>query len=100
MERDRMYRVIVLGGIGLVACGGSVTTAPGEPTDASADSPVDVSFPFELPAPYDATPPPPDAFPSELPAMIDASPPDAAARDASPDAFPTEGPPPFDSGGG
>jgi hypothetical protein len=45
-SNDRMFRVVVLGGIALTACGGAVTTS----SDAGSDG-----FPAEGPAPYDAS---------------------------------------------
>ena len=38
MAHDRMFHVIVLGGMGLVACGGSVASYDEASTDAKADS--------------------------------------------------------------
>ena len=98
---DRMFHVLVLGGIALVACGGATTTdasglTDAEPQEASAGdgsfpsetnaAPLDaatetaVVFPSETATPYDAS------FPSELPPPppdLDAGSPDAhAASDA------------------
>lgn len=80
-----MFRVIVLGGVGLLAtdaCGGETTP----PVDAGADMSVA-----------------PDAFPSELPISFDAGSVDVNAQDtggspdamdanddSTPDGFPTE----------
>lgn len=79
-----MFRVLVLGGIALTACGGA-TTSPSSGTDSGSDG-----FPQEGPAQVDAFPqegpPQVDAFPSETAQQIDAS------YDAGQDAFPTEGP--------
>ncbi len=67
---DKMFRVIVLGGLALVsyeACGGTVTAG-----DAGSDGSVN-----------------PDSFPSELPVQVEASLPDVApdvASDAKSDA--------------
>jgi hypothetical protein len=87
-----MFHVIVLGGIGLVACGGVVA---GNLGDASPDA-VSDAFPSE-------GKPLPDAFPGELPARIDASPDSFPsetfpAPEAGKDSFPTEGPAMLDSG--
>jgi len=38
MAHDRMFHVIVLGGMGLVACGGSLASTPDAPADAAADA--------------------------------------------------------------
>ena len=74
-----MFRVIVLGGVGLLAtdaCGGETTP----PVDAGADTSVT-----------------PDAFPSELAVSFDAGSVDVDAQDSgspdatdAPDGFPTE----------
>ena len=74
---DKMFRVIVLGGLALVsyeACGGTVTTG-----DAGSDASNG-----------------PDSFPSELPTQIDASKIVDAAAEA--DAFPSELPVQGDGG--
>ena len=70
---DKLFRVIVLGGLALVsheaACGGQTTGDAG--SDASEE------FPSELPVFVEAgvhdasTQDAPDAFPSELPTLID-----------------------------
>jgi hypothetical protein len=96
---DRMFRVIVAGGIALssgapglvVGCGGSVSTLPSD-AGHGADA-----FPAEGPAPY-----PPDAFPQETAQLLDAFPQegiDASVRETGggsdgggPDVFPQEGP--------
>ncbi|HEX3346045.1 MAG TPA: hypothetical protein VHS09_15785 [Polyangiaceae bacterium] len=100
---DRMFRVIVAGGIALsasapglvVGCGGSVSTLP---SDAGHGSDA---FPQEGPPPYE-----PDAFPQETAQLVDAFPQEGidasmlgdagshgdAAQDVSPDVFPQEGP--------
>ncbi len=85
---DRMFQVIVLGGIALAtvqvaACGGSVDS----PTDAGSDA-----FPQEGPAPL--TDSGTDAFPQEGPIVLV----DSGSIDAGSDAFPQEGPAPLDSG--
>ncbi|HEY6459043.1 MAG TPA: hypothetical protein VIY73_02800 [Polyangiaceae bacterium] len=93
---DKMFRVIVAGGVALAAaapaavvgCGGSVATHDG-----------DAGFPQEGPPP----PYSPDAFPSETASFVDAFPQetgyaaeasakDGAVVDAGTDAFPQEGP--------
>jgi len=93
---DRMFRVLVLGGIALTACGGSVTT-PSSGTDSGTGQD---GFPQEGPAQPDAFPSETaqqvDAFPSEGPAYIDAG--VDSAADGGSDAFPQEGPAPLDSG--
>jgi hypothetical protein len=82
MNRDRMFQVLVVGGMALVgtaapaACGGATSTDDaGVPQDAAGE------FPSELPAYVDARADTkadgsivdaPEEFPSELPAMIDA----------------------------
>jgi hypothetical protein len=92
---DRMFRVVVLGGIALTACGGAVTT--GASSDAGTGSDA---FPQE-------GPPFADAFPMETAQQVDAffptEGPDAsisdtgseAGYDAGVDSFPQEGPPPL-----
>jgi hypothetical protein len=82
---DRMFRVIVLGGIALAACGGS-TQVPAGDGGTPGDAPADAT---------DAA----EEFPSELPAIVDSGPNADVRRvgDASVDAdsgFPQEGPPP------
>jgi hypothetical protein len=62
-----MFRVIVLGGLNLVACGGAVTSIPDASTDGGPDG-----LAVDPPVPCDYCP---DAFPSELPAF----PPDASS---------------------
>lgn len=106
MASDRLFHVIVLGGIGLVgvACGTTVES-PGQATggtSGSTDSGVG-GFPQEgaiaiVDAGADDAM---DAFPSEGPMMIDAGFPNetdqAADAGAAPDAdagFPQEAPPP------
>jgi hypothetical protein len=89
---DRMFRVVVLGGIALTACGGAVTT--GASSDAGTG---DDAFPQEGPllvdaSPMDTAPPPYDAFPREGP---DVGPQPEAGYDAGVDSFPQEGPPPL-----
>jgi hypothetical protein len=81
-----MFRVLVLGGIALTACGGA-TTAPGSGTDSGTGQD---GFPQEGPAQV-------DAFPSETAQQVDAYVPDAS-NDVGPDVFPTEGPAMIDSG--
>jgi hypothetical protein len=112
MKHDRMFHVIVLSGIGLVACGG---VQDGTLTDGSAEGSGD-GFPVEGP------PPPNDAaidrfpsetksldsatdtFPTEGPILLDGSadrfPSESDSADASTDSFPTEGPIIKDGGGG
>jgi hypothetical protein len=90
---DRMFRVLVLGGIALTACGGATATG-GSPSDAAGGDTGNGTdgFPQEGP-PFDASidtvaydtsmdtaPLPPDAFPTEGPAMIEASVVDAPAE--------------------
>jgi hypothetical protein len=96
MIHDRMFHVIVLGGIGLVACGG-VATGSGDPGDASSETATD-AFPSEGKTPG------PDAFPSETATVLDAStdgfPSETdPAGDATIDSFPTEGPAMLDASG-
>jgi hypothetical protein len=87
---DRAFRVIVLGGIALVAvptgaCGGQTKSSA-----ADAGSGADASFPDEgiAPAPDSGFPQEgpydPDGFPSETAQIIDSG--------FAPDSFPTEGP--------
>jgi hypothetical protein len=93
---DRMFRVIVAGGVALTAagsgviagCGGSATTSIG-----------DSGFPQEGNAPVDGFPQEtgyaPDGFPSETATQLDANvieAGDAGGHDADADAFPQEGP--------
>jgi hypothetical protein len=110
---DRMFRVIVLGGIALAATAAASTVGCGGAVSSSSDGgPTSDAFPFEgamdaFPQetaqqvdafPQETAPPPLvdsgadagfDAFPQEGPAFID----------SGVDAFPQEGPPPlFDSG--
>jgi len=82
---DRMFRVLVLGGIALTACGGATTTSPSGGNDSGSEG-----FPQEGPAQV-------DAFPSETAQQVDAYLPDAG-QDTGPDVFPTEGPAMIDSG--
>ena len=113
MANDRMFQVIVVGGIGLAsaaamsvavtACGGDTFPSEGARpyyNDASSDG-----FPAELGAPApdgggsrDAAAEA-DAFPQEGPVMVDAG---IDARDAAAeaDAFPQEGPIMLDGGAG
>jgi hypothetical protein len=106
---DRMFRVIVAGGVALTAagsgviagCGGSDTTLAtgdgGKGSDGSgsdgfphegADTGAQDGFPSEgFPAP--------DAFPSETAQQVDSGIHDSG-KDA--DAFPQEGPPPLEGG--
>jgi hypothetical protein len=103
MAHDRMFHVIVLGGMGLVACGGSVASNDGVLTDAKADS-----FPSEGTVTIDggfidagdARPPSDgpsivDVFPAEGPAFLDAFTPSDGP--AVLDAFPEEGTAPEDA---
>jgi hypothetical protein len=60
MQRDRMFHVLVLGGIGLVvACGTASSSEAGDAgstSDASAgDASNDAYFPSELPVAVDAS---------------------------------------------
>ena len=57
MSKDRMFGVIVLGGLNLVACGGAVRSLPDASTDGGPDA-VGVDPP--VPCSYCA-----DAFPAE-----------------------------------
>src|ERR1700722_8242820 len=91
-----MFHVIVLGGIALVGCGGTVSLVNGE--DGSVDGATD-AFPHEGKVISDAFPtdtPPAEGFPSELPAMIDATvdgfPSETDMADVRTDSFPSEGP--------
>ena len=89
-----MFRVLVLGGIALTACGGATTT-PGSSTDSGSGTDTGTGqdgFPQEGP------PQQPDAFPSETAQQVDAFVPIDAGNDVGPDAFPTEGPAMIDSG--
>jgi hypothetical protein len=95
-----MFRVLVLGGIALTACGGA--TVAGSPSDSGTGGDAQDAFPSEGP---DAVPPIYDAFPSEAdpPANVDAFPTEGPAIiDSGPvyDSFPTEGPAIIDSGSG
>ena len=72
--RDKLFRVIVLGGLALVsheACGGQTST------DAGSDATED--------------------FPSELPAYVDVGVQDTSSNDAA-EEFPSELPSPIDAG--
>ncbi len=108
---DRMFRVIVAGGIALTAagsgviagCGGSDTTLAGGP---GRDAFPDEGFPSDGSA-HDAFPNEgfggPDGFPSETAQQLDGFPQegiDAAIHDSGKDAdaFPQEGPPPLEAG--
>ena len=64
MKRDRMFHVLVLGGIALVggACGSQVATPKG-----SKDAAVGDAGASDAPAEMDV------GFPSELPAVLDSS---------------------------
>ncbi len=110
MANDRMFQVIVVGGIGLAsatamslavtACGGDTLTQ-GTSGDASGDG-----FPAELGAPapdggssHDAAAEA-DAFPQEGPIMVDAGIDSARDAAAEADAFPQEGPVMLDGGNG
>jgi hypothetical protein len=96
---DRMFRVLVLGGIALTACGGATaSTSSGTDSGTGADSgggkdsgPGQDGFPQEGPAQV-------DAFPSETAQQIDSSVGVDAGNDTGPDGFPTEGPAMIDSG--
>jgi len=59
MQDKRLFRVIVLGGIALVGCGGDIAPQQdaGVTKDAAADAP-DVGFPSELPSFVEAGPVP------------------------------------------
>jgi hypothetical protein len=100
---DRMFQVIVVGGIALAtnACGGDVSTSA---DGGGSDTGNTDGFPSELPTTIDSGY---DGFPSELPGMIDAGPgqdaapdQDAGPSDAAPDGFPSELPVRPDSGQG
>jgi hypothetical protein len=91
---DRMFRVIVAGGVALTAalpgvvvgCGGSIGNVSGDAGgdhDRAADA-----FPQEGPAQF-------DAFPQETGQQIDAFPQEGFVE---PDAFPQEGPAQLDAG--
>jgi hypothetical protein len=93
-----MFRVLVLGGIALTACGGATAKSSPSGDDASSDTgTAHDAFPAEGPDvtvgydafPQETAPPPPDAFPTEGPAMIDSSVFDAPP-DTSPPCFPQE----------
>jgi hypothetical protein len=89
MTRDRMFHVIVLGGMGLVACGG-ITTANGGTEDGSTEATSD-AFPSEGRAPADAGVP--DAFPHETKMFVDAEGDSFPADTGQPgplDGFPSE----------
>jgi hypothetical protein len=112
MANDRMYRVIVLSGIGLVGCGGTVVGVAegGSPDGFPAETamfvdsgpPPDVDpypdgFPSELAQRIDSGPDP-DGFPEETAVALDSGPPDDTGP--APDGFAMEGPILLDSGGG
>jgi hypothetical protein len=66
MSKDRMFRVIVLGGLNLVACGGAVTSIPDASTDGGPDG-----LAVDPPVPCNYCP---DAFPAETATVpLDAS---------------------------
>jgi hypothetical protein len=100
--RDRMFHVIVLGGIGLLGLEGCGKVASGAPGDADAATPDTGSaidggadaFPSETGAPAEEAGRF-DAFPSETATFIDASP---GFDVVTIDAFPTEGPVAIDAG--
>lgn len=108
MANDRMFQVIVVGGIGLAsatAMSVAVTACGGDTlTQATANDASNDGFPSELGAPApdggsrDAAAEA-DAFPQEGPVMVDAG---TDARDAAAeaDAFPQEGPIMADGGAG
>jgi hypothetical protein len=79
---DRMFRVLVLGGIALTACGGTTVTS-----SADSGTPAD-GFPQEGPQQV-------DAFPTETAQQVDAFPAETAQQV---DAFPMEGPAFIDAG--
>jgi hypothetical protein len=91
---EKMFHVIVLGGIalaaplatmGVTACGGSVTEVGDG--DGGTPFPQETASPMDASARRDGATPLPDAFPAETATQIDATPPGF-------DAFPQEGPPP------
>jgi hypothetical protein len=99
---DRMFQVIVAGGVALAGCGGALRSDGAVPADGAA-SPADAAitsndasavsiFPSDLPAlPIDASIPPSDSITFDLDSGLD------AYADAAADArigVPTEGPPP------
>ena len=93
MHDDRLFRVIVLGGIALAAGSGAVSACGGE---SSSIGDAGRQFPHEgasfLP-PRDAAVD--TGFPHEGPPPL--PPPDSGGVDAAPDAFPHEGPAPLDA---
>jgi hypothetical protein len=104
--RDRMFHVIVLGGIGLLGlegCGKVANAADDDGDAATSDSGSAIdggadAFPSETGAYYEDAGHF-DAFPSETATFVDASPRFDAQADASGfDAFPTEGPVAIDAG--
>lgn len=81
MAHDRMFHVIVLGGMGLVACGGSLASTDEMSADAKSDQ-----FPSEgLNYAGDAFPP------TEGPSVVDALP---TEESSTVDSFPTGAPNP------
>ena len=76
MGEKRLFRVIVLGGIALVGCGGDIVPQQdaGPAADASGDASDDVAFPSELPSFVDAGPVP----------VVDAGAPDGDAAPSFP----------------
>jgi hypothetical protein len=92
MAEDRMFHVLVLGGIALVgsapaACGGDVSS----PGDAGSSKDATEEFPSELPVFVDAgVRDAVNEFPSELPVFVDSGIDDAREE------FPREGPQPAD----
>jgi hypothetical protein len=87
VKPDRMFHVLVLGGIALVGgegCGSTGLTFPSK--DAAADA-------TSADGPSDAKTD--EYFPSELPAYVDAG---SVTGSEAGDAFPFVGPPPSDAG--
>jgi hypothetical protein len=89
---DRMFRVLVLGGIALTACGGMTTTHSDATDSGGSDSGDSGSGSSSGSFPQEGPPCNPGCGTQE------ASVPVEAGHEAGPDAFPMEGPAPLDSG--
>jgi hypothetical protein len=93
MERDRMFRVIVVGGLALVgptACSSTVGTS--DASDVTSDFPSELPVFIDAPSPTDATDVPDMSFPTELPVFVDAGRDDGVTDTGVDSGFPLECP--------
>ena len=99
--RDRLFHVVVLGGLALVAdqaCGGATTDIGNQQRDGGTDA---ESFPSELPVFVDSgdgSSSSSSGFPSELPVFVDAGVPNQDAGNDAGRGFPSELPVRVDGG--